>query len=273
MLKLSVNGREVILETKTFSGGEESVRILEDLTKEVTRTDNIVSITAKIKNSSDLIKLLLLNDAICRIIPKCATLCKLLELDYLPYARQDRVCNSGESFSLKVLANLINACEFDTVYIDDPHSDVATALINNCKALHQRDCVRVLCVTNDDFSRFVSSSTLVSPDAGSNKKIAEVCKMLGKGSFVRADKLRDMSTNNISETVVYADKLAGNYLIVDDICDGGRTFIALAKELKAKGADKVGLYVTHGIFSYGKKVLTEAGIDYIFAKNDWTEEE
>ena len=33
-----------------------------------------------------------------------------------------------------------------------------------------------------------------------------------------------------------------------DICDGGRTFIELAKVLKDNGAKRVTLYVTHGIF-------------------------
>lgn len=40
-------------------------------------------------------------------------------------------------------------------------------------------------------------------------------------------------------------------LIVDDICDGGGTFIGLAEELKRKNAGKIYLAVSHGIFSKG----------------------
>jgi len=54
-----------------------------------------------------------------------------------------------------------------------------------------------------------------------------------------------------------------NLVIVDDICDGGRTFIELARVLKEKGANKVALYVTHGIFSQGLDVLKEH-IDHVY---------
>ena len=54
-----------------------------------------------------------------------------------------------------------------------------------------------------------------------------------------------------------------NVLIVDDISDGGASFKFLAQKLKAEGFQKVGLFVTHGIFSKGLKVL-EKDIDFIF---------
>ena len=51
---------------------------------------------------------------------------------------------------------------------------------------------------------------------------------------------------------VYAEDLKGcDCLIVDDICDGGGTFIGLANELKNKNAGKLYLAVSHGIFSRG----------------------
>ena len=40
-------------------------------------------------------------------------------------------------------------------------------------------------------------------------------------------------------------------IIVDDICDGGKTFIELAKVLKQKNVGKIYLVITHGIFSQG----------------------
>ena len=38
---------------------------------------------------------------------------------------------------------------------------------------------------------------------------------------------------------------------MDDICDGGGTFIGLASELMSKNAGAIYLAVTHGIFSNG----------------------
>ena len=70
--------------------------------------------------------------------------------------------------------------------------------------------------------------------------------------------------------MVHADDLTGKYaVIIDDICDGGGTFIPIAKELKAKGCRKVVLYVTHGAFTKGTQVLFENGIDEIFTTNSF----
>ena len=46
-------------------------------------------------------------------------------------------------------------------------------------------------------------------------------------------------------------------LIVDDICDGGRTFIAIAEELYKRNAGRVFLAVSFGIFSNGFDELSE----------------
>jgi ribose-phosphate pyrophosphokinase len=47
-------------------------------------------------------------------------------------------------------------------------------------------------------------------------------------------------------------------VIIDDICDGGRTFVELAKAIKdGRPTAKVYLVVTHGIFSAGFYELNE----------------
>jgi ribose-phosphate pyrophosphokinase len=56
-------------------------------------------------------------------------------------------------------------------------------------------------------------------------------------------------------------------LIVDDICDGGATFVALARKLREAGAIEVSLFVTHGIFSKGKDL---EGIDNIYTTGSFT---
>jgi ribose-phosphate pyrophosphokinase len=94
---------------------------------------------------------------------------------------------------------------------------------------------------------------LISPDAGSNKKIYDLAKSIGyTNEIIRCDKLRDIPTGQIIETIVYKDDLDGkDAIIVDDICDGGKTFIELAKVLKQKNVGKIYLVITHGIFSQG----------------------
>jgi ribose-phosphate pyrophosphokinase len=222
------------------------------------------TIIARIKNSNDVMRLLNVVDALRRFDPTPIR----LFMPYVPYSRQDRVCNEGESFALGVFANLINSMNFEKVTIFDPHSDVTPAIINNVEVISLIDVVGKF----DALTRAIMQPEvmLIAPDAGSNKKIAKLAGYFSHTDFLRADKLRDLATGNIKETIVYADKLDGKTIvIVDDICDGGRTFTELAKVLKKKGAAKVILFVTHGIFSKGSKPLFQDGIDEIFTTNSY----
>lgn len=93
---------------------------------------------------------------------------------------------------------------------------------------------------------------LVCPDSGANKKMKDLQKGIMHDSLIKCDKTRDTQTGEISGFEVYANDLEGKpCLIIDDICDGGGTFIGLAKELKKKNAGKLYLAVSHGIFSKG----------------------
>ena len=57
------------------------------------------------------------------------------------------------------------------------------------------------------------------------------------------------------------------YIIVDDICDGGRTFIELAKAIHgSRPTAEVYLVVTHGIFSNGLYELSKE-ITKIYSTN------
>lgn len=143
------------------------------------------------------------------------------------------------------MAAMINSLHCDKVFVYDVHSTLPVALINNCLTYGLTDLHRLgaLQENTQDFS-------LVSPDAGAEKKVFDLAKDWQR-RLVRAYKNRDVMTGNITGTTVI-DKVADeNCLVVDDICDGGATFIALAEELKKMGAKKLRLYVTHGIFSKG----------------------
>ena len=187
-----------------------------------------------------------------------------LKLPYIPNARADRQFQKNAGFSLKVTCDMINAMGFSKVTCIDPHSDVAPALINNIEIIEQHQEVMESLVM---IKRMLPEFTLVSPDAGADKKIMKLAKATSL-KVVHAYKTRDVATGAITATRVHLEEgetISGDYLIVDDICDGGRTFTELAKVLKAMGAGKVGLFVSHGIFSKGLSPLED--IDYIFSTN------
>jgi ribose-phosphate pyrophosphokinase len=221
----------------TFSGGEEHVRIGGCV------YGGTALIIAKIDSSIELVRLLLVTNALKGGTSRYTI---NLQIPYIPYARQDRVCSPGDPFSLKVFADLINAQGYSRVYCSDPHSIVTQALINNLVVTPQSF------YANDLYqSVFREYDYIISPDAGAASKSYDFAKeWRGDSQLVQCLKKRDPKTGDILSTYV-PHEVKGNCLIIDDICDGGRTFIELARVLRNKKADKVDLFVTHGIFSQG----------------------
>jgi ribose-phosphate pyrophosphokinase len=236
-----------------FPGGEIGVKI--DLPYAPTG----FLIVAGIENSDEIIELGLLK----RAMDDMGTRHVMLSLRYVPYSRQDRVCEKGESLSLAFFADYINMLNFDEVLLLDPHSDVSSALFRRSISISQFDIIRKF----QELHGFIMQTDcfFVSPDAGANKKVFKLAEYFQHPTFIRADKIRSTSTGEIKEIIVYHDDFKGKKVIIfDDICDGGATFINLAKELKKKNCGDIMLYVTHGIFSRGLEVLFDAGITKIF---------
>ncbi len=189
-----------------------------------------------------------------------------LFMPYIPYARQDRVCDKGESFSLKVFGDYINSLGFDKVTVFDPHSDVTKAVFDNLEIVTQLDVIS----NWRELSNCIGKTILVSPDAGANKKTSDIAKYFAHSSFIRSDKLRDLATGQIKETIVYCNDLQGaDVSIIDDLADGAATFCFLAKELKKKNAGNINLYVTHGIFSKGFDTIFNSGITKVWTTNSF----
>ena len=235
---------EIEFETFKFSGGEVHVKLNNKI--EYSTIEHVV-MSHRVRNTDDLMLIMLAHDALKIKGVKNMSLC----IPYLPYARQDRLCDSGESFSLKIFTNLINSMNFETVWILDPHSFVTPALINNCRVINNDMLVMntLLEITNGQ------PIHIISPDSGANKKIHEVVSKINPALFsgvIACDKIRDTKTGALTGFKVFADDLEKqDCLIVDDICDGGGTFNGLATELKNKNAGDLYLYVSHGIFSKG----------------------
>lgn len=252
----------------TFNGGEEHVKIKESWSY----GDNpSVTIKACLESSQNIMQLAMLKDAIDRNTePSFVS----LEMGYVPYARQDRVCAEGEALSIKVFCDMINAMAFDEVVIVDPHSDVTPALLDYVRVVEQHQVWGRYRAMNSDF-KMSDGDVIVVPDAGASKKSMKVAQALGFTNLVVADKVRDVNTGKITSTRVYDSegKVKGKRChIFDDICDGGYTFIQLTKELKALGASSVTLYVTHGIFSKGLYELKASGIDKVVTTNTLNQE-
>lgn len=188
-----------------------------------------------------------------------------LDLPYIPYSRQDRVCAVGDAFGLKVFADQINALNFNLVAIFDAHSDVAPALINNCIHSETKD----LFALNPGF--LYNYSHLVSPDAGAYKKVTSIASLIDL-PVIPALKTRDTATGRLSNTVVVTEGIENptRLLVIDDLCDAGGTFLALGDKLKQTFPHTpIDLYISHGIFAKGLNGLDKY-YDNIYCYNLFT---
>lgn len=236
-----------------FAGGEvhlnaeEFFRILPK--EKLPNTSDVI--WSPIRNSVDLMELLILTDAYKRYYMETPRTC----IPYIPYARQDRVANIGESLSIKVFADIINSQNYPLVYVLDPHSEVCMALLNNVKVLKD--------INNDYLSEIIPNYStdyvVLAPDAGSFKRLGKAIKEV---PLIYATKQRDTKTGALSNVEIHTGGLNfkdRKILVVDDICDGGGTFLLLADALRRAGVDNLlELYVSHGIFSKGINNLLSA---------------
>lgn len=249
----------------TFPGGELGVKLdVDDHLYRFLGWDH--TIWARLQSSTDIMELVMVVDALRRWDPRPIK----LVMPYVPYGRQDRVCVPGEAFSLKAFATIINGLAFESVVTFDPHSDVTPAVFDRCVTISQITILGHFDALNARIVNGAGSVVFVSPDAGANKKTAELAGHYGHPYFLRADKLRDLATGKIKEITVVnpqSDVEGRDCLIIDDLCDAGGTFIGLADALRAKGARSVELYVTHGLFT--KSLLPLRHFDAIWSTNSY----
>lgn len=173
-----------------------------------------------------------------------------LDMPYVPYARQDRACNPGDSNQLKDTAKLINGLGFATVTVVDPHSIAVEAVYEN---LHVYDQVKVF----SQIKREWNDTYIVAPDQGATKKSEAFAKAVGAAGVITCAKIRDMKSGQILGLRVLDEIPEGaNILVLDDICDGGRTFTEVAIALTAKAEiGSLELAVTHGLFTKGVRAV------------------
>lgn len=192
---------------------------------------------------------------------------------YVPYllgSRSDRrFLPGGTSYLVDVLAPIINAQNYTGVFTLDVHSYVAQACIKN---LHVQSNAKLVQLAMDEFKkRFDGDFALVSPDAVATNKIYKLAKELNyDGPILACTKTRDEDGNLYNTNVPMTDaEKSMNFLIVDDICDGGRTFRNIVTEAQKLGhTGKVGLVVTHGIFSSGFEVIDKV-FDLVYSTNSF----
>lgn len=191
---------------------------------------------------------------------------------YVPYllgARSDRQFYKGDkksnnrigtSYLRDVIAPIINLLEFKSVTVFDPHSSVMDAVIHNLIAVDNSSlCLFAITEIRKNIKSY-DNLVLIAPDKGAEQKVYDVANHLLLKKVITASKIRELD-GTISQTelpVIDSKDGTEAYLLIDDICDGGRTFIEIAKVLRNQGVNvHIYLIVTHGIFSAGFTELSK----------------
>ena len=192
-----------------------------------------------------------------------------LIMPYLPNARQDRVKNCEDVFTLKYFCEIINSLKFDTVFVKDVHSNVSLALLDRVIEIKPWDYIeKTINEIYDNYLPDDDTLMLFYPDEGAMKRYSNGLNL----PFAFGVKRRNWETGKIEglDLMGEVDMIAGrNVLIIDDICSKGGTFYHSAKALKAAGAENIYLYVTHceNTIHEGELLKEDSLIKHIFTTN------
>lgn len=253
-----------------YPGGEQQVRLTASQIADVLSADHI-GIFARIKNSEDLIRTVLLSDAVDNINPLADV---SVILPYLPYGRADRRFVEGDCFGLEIFGRILETTGVWEILTLDAHShkELSSRLTDvNPEVFIGKSAV------NFSFRAASDKINILYPDKGAAERYSLPvdfgCNIKSvAANYLYAEKQRDPATGKLLGFKV--PDLAGlPTLIVDDICDGGGTFLGISEEVYYNTAGKppfMGLYTTHGIYSKGTEILLKH-FDVLYTTNSFAE--
>jgi len=174
---------------------------------------------------------------------------------YLFGMRSDRAFQIGEPNYREVLTPILNSLsERKVVFFPHGKLWIDPFLNKNFMNFHLLN----IYATND-FHKYL----LIGADESSKKLFQRMDNFFIKKRY---ENKIEVHLNELLDIEFY-----NSVLIVDDLCDGGATFIAEAKYLKKHYPDiSLNLFVAHGIFSKGFDELSEY-FDHIYTTNSYQE--
>ncbi len=234
-----------------FPDGEPHI-VLDDIDRK-----NVVNVICRIANPNDLFIVMQVGD----ILNRQGVLFSLT-ITYLMSMRMDRVISFNESFSLKVVANMINSIHAIVVDILEPHSTMSLDLIENSRC-------------NSFNITLISEDVICFPDKGAAKRYErDIIHPSFKKTILYCSKERDISTGKLKGFKIENPEAyhGGSICVVDDLCDGGGTFAGIAKELRQLAPDvELNIRVMHMVNPKGISTLSEHYDKVTFSNSfyDW----
>ena len=238
----------------TFPDGEKHVTINE-LNRRIP-----VSVYCRITCADDLFCLMQVAD----VLKRQEMIIDHLFIGYLMSMRCDRLFDINRPFSLKMVADIINGIGALQVGIVEPHSNVSLLKIKNSVGVMatMEFFYREIVKPNENNLDIVA----VLPDNGARSRYQP-----SSLPFIVCGKERDPETGKLLSFTVDAgetDCKDKDLVVLDDLCDGGGTFVGLAPKLRELEPKSLSLLVTHAIQLEGIKKVAEA-YDHVYITNSY----
>jgi ribose-phosphate pyrophosphokinase len=168
----------------------------------------------------------------------------------------------------KLAANLITTAGADRVLAIDLHAQQLQGFFD----IPVDHLTGELVLSKYFKEKKISKLTVVSPDVGNIKTASRYTSHLG-GELAIIHKRR-MSGSEVEAKEIIGDVEGRNIVMCDDIIATGGTVCSAAKLVKERGAEKIYVGATHGVFAgEALKLLSNAPIDEVVVTDTIPENE
>ena len=239
-----------------FSDGEVDVWIQDD----VNNCDVFTLQSNSAPVNRHIIELALIADALTRSGAHRIT----AVIPYFGYSRKEKQSRKGEPISAKVIADLIVRSGVNKVVCLDLHADAIVGFFD--VPVIYLSALEVLAgrLIKEKFK----SPIVVAPDVGGVRRARNFAALLNAPLAV-IEKHRHTHVRDSLEVLSMTGEVVGDCaVIIDDIISTGGTIIERAKALKQKGAKKVIVCATHGVFANNAlEKIEKSEIDKVFVSD------
>ncbi|WP_226574087.1 ribose-phosphate diphosphokinase [Acuticoccus sediminis] len=211
------------------------------------------------------------NDKLCRLLFFIAALRDSgatrvsAVVPYLCYARKDRKTKPHDPVTTRYVAQLFEAVGTQRVIAMDVHNIAAFQNAFRCDTEH----LSAIDVFVRHFLAGIGDApvTVVSPDLGGGKRADLFREALEAALGRPVDKAfmeKARSMGRVSGDL-FAGEVAGRHaIVIDDLISTGTTMARVAAECRSRGARRVSIAATHGLFADGAEAMwREPGIDEV----------
>jgi ribose-phosphate pyrophosphokinase len=233
-----------------FPDGEKVIRVEDDVRG---RDCYVVQSTCR-PVDENLMELLIYLDCLQRASANRVT----AVIPYFGYARQDRKDEGRVPITAKLVANLITIAGASRVLAVDLHAPQLQGFFD----IPVDHLSGEIVLSRYFKGKKIDNLTVVSPDVGNIKTAAKYAEHLG-GKLAIVHKRR-ISGSEVEVGQIIGEVKGKNVLMCDDIIATAGTIYSAAKLVKDKGAEKVYVGATHGVFAtHALQRLADAPIDEI----------